>query len=310
MTDSPKSFDPKALRSAFGCFMTGVTVVATRDTDGTPRGFTANSFNTVSLEPALISICIDRRAASYEVFAQASYFAISILAEGQREVANLFASKSASKFQVTPWHTQRSGAPIIDHCTAWFDCRSYRQIEAGDHLLLLGEVIAYAHSAANPLGYCKGNYVIQGTTTDALLHASGQKLDVGFILERDARLLLMHDPEQGWYLPMIGCDNVDASDPNSIPQLLRQLQLRANYTFLFSVFEQPSQKQMAIYYRGELGDVSLRSQQHLVRYNEIPWEELRSDTDRAMLERYIKERANARFGVYVGTAGHSVVAAH
>ena len=93
------------MRTAFGSFMTGVTIVTTAGVDGSPRGFTANSFTSVSIEPPLLLICIGKSAASMEVFRKAHGFAVNILAEDQKDTSVLFASKRPDKFEV------RTGAP-------------------------------------------------------------------------------------------------------------------------------------------------------------------------------------------------------
>ena len=91
-------FDRKQLRNAFGSFMTGVTVVTTRESSGIPRGFTANSFTSVSLDPPLVLICIDKAAESVDVFTGSDGFAVNILASDQADVSGLFASKRADKY--------------------------------------------------------------------------------------------------------------------------------------------------------------------------------------------------------------------
>ena len=100
-SDAP--FDTREFRRGLGCFPTGVTVICTRERNGTPRGFTANSFTSVSPDPPLISICIDHRAASLEVFRRCRSFAVNVLSEQQRAVSDLFATKQADKFQRIGW---------------------------------------------------------------------------------------------------------------------------------------------------------------------------------------------------------------
>src|SRR4051794_17579652 len=91
--------DALELRRAFGTFVTGVTVITTWDETGAPRGMTANSFTSVSLDPPLLLVCIGKGAASYPAFAAAPAFAVNLLHEGQTEVSSLFASKSTDKFR-------------------------------------------------------------------------------------------------------------------------------------------------------------------------------------------------------------------
>lgn len=91
-------FDPLDLRRALGAFVTGVTVVTTTDKTGKPRGFTANSFTSVSLVPPLVLACIAKGAGSYEAFAGTKHFAVNILAERQKEISSIFASRNADRF--------------------------------------------------------------------------------------------------------------------------------------------------------------------------------------------------------------------
>ena len=153
------SIDPKAFRQALGNYPTGVTVVTTVDADGTPRGLTANSFTSVSLDPALILVCLGKTTASHPVFMQADRFAVNILADDQRDVSGLFASKSPDKFAQAAWRTGTTGAPLIDGSVAWFDCTVHQRVDAGDHTILIGQVQDMGQRTARPLGYCQGAYV-------------------------------------------------------------------------------------------------------------------------------------------------------
>ena len=151
------TFDNRELRTAFGSFMTGVTIVTTLDEEGQPRGFTANSFTSVSLEPPLLLICVGKSAASMAVFRQARGFAVNILSEAQKEISVLFASKRADKFEAARWRKGPFGNPLIEGSAAWFDCARYQVIDAGDHIILMGHIEAFSYSDANPLGYARGH---------------------------------------------------------------------------------------------------------------------------------------------------------
>ena len=129
------SFDLRELRNAFGTFMTGVTIITTREQSGIPRGFTANSFCSVSLDPPLVSVCIGKSADSVDIFTEADRFAINILAEDQIETSGLFASKRADKFDITPWEESEGHCPVLTGTCAWFDCEVHQKVDAGDHIL-------------------------------------------------------------------------------------------------------------------------------------------------------------------------------
>ncbi len=155
MSDTPPEavIDPRELRNALGAFMTGVTVVTTLDGDGNPRGLTANSFTSVSLDPPLVLFCIAKNAFSCPLFAGAARFAINILTEEQRDVSSTFASKIEDRFATVDWRPGQTGSPVLTGAAAWLDCRMHDQVDAGDHLILIGRVVAFDYSSANPLGF-------------------------------------------------------------------------------------------------------------------------------------------------------------
>ena len=151
--------DISKLKKAFGSFATGVTVVATCEANHTPRGFTANSFSSVSLEPPLLLVCIAKSALSLNVFKEASFFSVNILSETQREVARVFASQSEEKFDCVPWESGFKNVPLLSGSLARFVCKTDRHIEAGDHTILIGEVKDFDYKKGNPLSYFRGQYV-------------------------------------------------------------------------------------------------------------------------------------------------------
>lgn len=161
--------DPNQLRQAFGSFVTGVTVVTAWDAEGHPRGMTANSFTSVSLDPPLLLVCIGKHAASFAVFQGARSFAVNMLHQGQAELSALFASKSPDKFKATDHRAVHTGAPVLASCLAWFDCSVHDRVDAGDHMILIGRVHAFDTSPSQPLAFCRGRYVaVQNPTQQDL----------------------------------------------------------------------------------------------------------------------------------------------
>ena len=158
--------DPKALRNAFGAFATGVTVITTRQPDGTPRGFTANSFTSVSLDPPLLLVCLAKTAHSADVFATAPHFAVNILAEDQKAVSGLFASRAPDKFAQCAWTPGPADVPLIDRALAQFTCANHQLVDAGDHLILIGRIEHFTTAEGQPLGYFRGNYFSIGIEKD------------------------------------------------------------------------------------------------------------------------------------------------
>ena len=151
--------DPHALRQAFGSFMTGVTVVTARSDDGTPVGFTANSFSSVSLDPPLLLVCPGKTLSSYATFANCTQFAVNILSEGQEKIANIFAGHKGDRFALVPHQLDLHGVPLITDAASQFSCTRYQALPMGDHCILIGQVVAVSHNGQPGLGYSDGQYL-------------------------------------------------------------------------------------------------------------------------------------------------------
>lgn len=148
------------MRHALGAFITGVTVITTRDRAGNAHGLTANSFNTVSLEPPLILWSQSKRAGSYAVFQGADEFAISILAEDQVDVSARFSSPVGDRFEGVPVDDDFCGLPVIEGSCAWLHCRSVSHIDGGDHTVYIGEILKFARGDRPPLAFGGGKYLL------------------------------------------------------------------------------------------------------------------------------------------------------
>jgi len=194
-------YDPKALRKAFGSFMTGVTVVTTRDQTGTPYGFTANSFTSVSLDPPMVLVCPGKFLSSYDAFAGCTHFAVNILAEGQEAASNVFARFKGDRFAQVAHRSDAFGTPLIDGAVAQFSCSTDRVIEAGDHAVLLGRVEAFGHQEKRGLGYAGGQYFSLGLERGDPQPAP-RDLRCGAIIECDGHVLLQNAPS-GYHPPQI-----------------------------------------------------------------------------------------------------------
>lgn len=303
-----KPIDPLAFRRALGSFLTGVTVVATLQKDGSPRGLTVNSFTSVSLDPPLVLVCIAKTASSCDVFAAAPHFSVNVLAEHQASISTLFASKAADKFAQAAWQPGPAGSPIIDGVAAWFDCHRHEVVDAGDHVIPIGRVAGFEERPANPLGYCKGAHVTFGLQIDALATSGGRTL-VGAILEHAGAIVLVEDGKGGLDLPKSpALGGVTESD--GLIGSLRRLGLEAELGFLFSVFEDPERGAgaMSIIYRGTLREAPQKGAAViLANIDAIPWTRIRDGALNAMLHRYIEERLQDGFGIYVGDAERGTV---
>ncbi|MGI2261438.1 flavin reductase [Shewanella sp. GXUN23E] len=158
MTQS--NLDPRALRSALGTFTTGVTIITTRAQDGTPVGLTANSFNSVSLEPPLVLWSLAKSALSVPVFTAAEHWNVHVLSMDQQELSNRFAAKGEDKFQGLMLDEGKTSAPLIGQCSARFQCRTAFVHDGGDHLIFIGEVLDFDHSELPPLVFQSGQYAL------------------------------------------------------------------------------------------------------------------------------------------------------
>lgn len=151
-------FDSKDLRRAFGRFATGVTVVTTVLSDGQLIGITANSFASVSLSPPLISWNYRRQARACEAFMRAEHFAVHVLAQDQQHLSPQFAAPVADRFAGVDIESGIGGVPLIPDCAATFECRLWSTVDAGDHVIILGEVKRFTHNDALPLVFHGGSY--------------------------------------------------------------------------------------------------------------------------------------------------------
>jgi len=155
------SFRQEEFENALGCFATGVTVATTRTAKGDPVGVTANSFNSVSLNPPLVLFSLARNAYSLDAFQGHRRFAVNILGEDQCDLAQRFATTSSDKWRgVEHSSGQRSGCPVLPGCIASFECQLRNAYDGGSHLIVVGEVLDFIdhQNAANPLMYYRGGY--------------------------------------------------------------------------------------------------------------------------------------------------------
>jgi Conserved protein/domain typically associated with flavoprotein oxygenases, DIM6/NTAB family len=173
-TATAAGFDSRAFRRALGNFATGVTVVTAAAPGGRTVGVTANSFNSVSLEPALILWSIDKRSTSHEVFEQASHFAVNILAADQIELSNNFARPRDDRFAGVECEQGAGGAPLLADCSARFQCEKFQQLDGGDHWILIGKVVAFDDFGRSPLLYHQGAYSMVLPHTRMTQRAEGQ----------------------------------------------------------------------------------------------------------------------------------------
>ncbi|MBD0866019.1 MAG: flavin reductase family protein [Rhodobacteraceae bacterium] len=157
----PQIFTPgpdntRLLRDAFGRFATGVTVVTASSRDG-PVGITANSFSSVSLDPALVLWASGRASKRFSYFADASHFAIHVLAADQADVCETF-TKNGFAFSDVAHDTNVHGVPLVSGCLVRFECKCVAQHDGGDHVIIVGEVEKAELGHGESLAFFAGRY--------------------------------------------------------------------------------------------------------------------------------------------------------
>lgn len=151
--------DSRAFRDALGQFSTGVCVVTVVDEEMGPIGMTVNSFSAVSLAPPLVLWSIQKDSERFTPFYGSVGFAVSILSEDQAAMSNRYAQKQNYHLEEDSFHLGRSGEAVLKHCLGSFECKTRERIEAGDHIILIGEVVEMqCDSGARPLLFFGGEY--------------------------------------------------------------------------------------------------------------------------------------------------------
>lgn len=294
MTGTP--LDPRALRDAFGCFMTGVTVVTALGPDGKPLGFTANSFSSVSLDPPLLLVSIANSSINRAAFESAPGFAVNILAEGQKDVSATFARPVEDRFATVYWRKGPVGSPLIAGVSAWFDCTLEQAVAAGDHTILIGRIGGFEATPAPGLGYYRGAYVTPAQTAAQL--PTGPDVVISAILEAGGQILLMDDGQGGLTLPTarVGREGVQTA----LAQLIAATGLTAAPGSIYAVYEDVAQGRQHIAFRcaAETGRPACGA------FVDLTAEGVAEVTDpamRVMLERLADEARIGNYGIYFGT---------
>jgi flavin reductase (DIM6/NTAB) family NADH-FMN oxidoreductase RutF len=146
-------------RAFFGSFPTAVSIVTTVDTDGAPRGFTCSAVTSVSMDPPLLLVCLDRSARSLAPLLSAGAFVVNVLADGAEDTARAFASRSERKFTGVRWQpsARAKGAPVLsDLVVGYAECTVTRSLQAGDHWIVIGRVEGVAVFPRPPVLHQRG----------------------------------------------------------------------------------------------------------------------------------------------------------
>ena len=291
--------DPRDLRNAFGSFITGVTVVTTVDADGKPYGFTANSFSSVSLDPPLLLVCPSRFLSSFAQFESCAHFAVSVLSEGQEAVSNTFAGSKGDRFAETAWSPDPQGVPIIDGAAAHFSCRSAQVIPAGDHIVLMGEVLAFSRSGERGLGYAAGQYFSLGLErAAAAAPPAGSRAIAGAIIEYEGKVLLEETPEC-LRPPQLGLEG-RSQVREALAEHLAKAGLEVVLGKAYSIFDDRNSGAHYTYFRARALNDATAGIGTYRAISTLPELRSTSDAQATMLARYALEYETRRFGLYVG----------
>ncbi|WP_312798551.1 flavin reductase [Tianweitania sp.] len=289
--------DTRALRDAFGAFLTGVTVVTAVNGEGAPIGFTANSFTSVSLDPPLLLVCLAKTSRNLPTLMAVTGFGVNVLSEGQKNVSNTFARPVEDRFAAVEWKEGPHGSPVFNDAAAWFDCSVHERIDAGDHVVMIGRVEAFDNSGKTGLGYARGGYFTPALTENKLLANVDGAVEIGAVVERDGQILLVPSKLGGWTLPFF--DKPDVAQPALEPLMVEQLGVNVRSGLLYSVYDDSETGQHRVVYRAALGD----GQPEIGRMfplSQLPLEDVPNPAVRDLLKRYAQESTLNEFGIYFG----------
>lgn len=150
--------EPAHFRRTCARFPSGVTILTVLDRHGAPHGMTASSFTSVSLSPPLVLVCVDHRATVMKHLRRAEHIGINVLSEGQHELSARFARPGEDRFEGVTWTPGRRGVPLIPGVLAWFECAIHQMVDAGDHSILIAQVLHAEHRDGRPLVYFGSAY--------------------------------------------------------------------------------------------------------------------------------------------------------
>ena len=145
-------------RAALSRFPSGVTIVTTKDAEDRFHGITVSAFASVSLEPPMILVCIDKDSGSHHAFREGEFFVVNILAEGHENLSNRFASQLSDKFEGVDYRIGIGEIPVLEDALVTLECRLADAHEGGDHTIFVGLVEKSNVTDANPLIYWHGSY--------------------------------------------------------------------------------------------------------------------------------------------------------
>ncbi len=291
--------DTNKLRRAFGSFMTGVTVVTTTDKNNTPIGFTANSFTSVSMDPPLLLVCPGKHITFYNEFNTTMHFAVSILSEGQEAVSNNFASGPDNRFEKTHWHRDSFGSPIIDNACASFSCRVHKRIEAGDHMVLIGEILEFDHTHSAGLGYSSNGYfsLSKEQQADRLTRRNITGI-TGAIIKCDDQVLVVNT-ESGLTIPSVEQHGRHGAR-SALQQHIEKLGINVTLGPVYSIYNDDTRNQRYTFFLANASDESTAGIGQFIPISELNTSAFPDPAQSTMMSRFATEVRNKVFGLYIG----------
>lgn len=299
-------------RRALGAFMTGVTVVTTKDSEGRSRGMTMNSFASVSLDPPLVLVCVDYRTASYQAFVESDGIAVHILGADQQELARTFASKSPDKFEDLDVGIGKGGAPLITDVHAWLDCVTDRVVVAGDHAIIIGRVMDYDASDRRPLAFYQGKFNSFSADEEIVQQQSEaqERTAIRWVVENvDEQLALVANKTGLLSFPHSSLAPEQLSHSGLSEAATEELGCSVEIDFLYSIYDGDRGRPVLVY-RGRITDSEASPSSEFVLFDPSQFDDKRfpDDSEAAVMARYINERIGSEFGIYVGSQTAGAVA--
>lgn len=311
----PLEHTARDLRHTFGAFATGVSVVATRTRNGEIRAFTANSFASVSIDPPLVLVCIDKRLTSLSEFEQAETFSINILNSDQQPLSNAFASRDPQLKAAASQSMAGQVTPYLPESLAVFLCAQHQRVDAGDHIILIGRVEHYRSCDAEPLVFFRGSYV---SIDAAIARPSGynSRIVVGGVLGvSDKVLLCRQSGQEKWEIPWVKLKSGERHG-EALRARFQELGIDIATSSLYSLFQETNDLTTTLILSVESRDgmesccATDHFESQFFSSDEIPWDRIQSEMTRGLLKRYLDEKSRGMLGVYFDTIqnGGSIIA--
>ena len=150
--------EKQQFRRICGKFASGITIATVLDSGGSPHGMTANSFTSVSMTPPLVLVCVDHRTRILEHFRIGDHFGINILSASQKQLSDKFAGSGYDRFEGVTWHPGQTGVPLLPEVLATIECSRVNVVTAGDHDIVIGEVLHANCEDGDPLVFYCSQY--------------------------------------------------------------------------------------------------------------------------------------------------------